>query len=444
MPSASLRGCDDFTRHSRRNFLRLGLGSGLGLNLPELLRAESETGGRGKLAPRQKSLIVVYLSGGISHLDTVDLKPGAPKEIRGEFNPVQSNIPGHPVCELLPLLSTRMDKFLTLKSLVGFADEHSSFQNLTGFQMGVAQRDSKPHLGSVVAKVLGPVVPTFPPFVDLFPTMQHRPYNSPGPGFLGRSAQGVRLQGGDVNTLKLEGGQKQALVDKRGLLESFDAFRGTLETGGVDLNYRRAFDVLLNRKILDALDLSRESEKVRERYGRGSEKHQGDGAPLWNDQLLIARRLVEAGARIVTVGYGFWDTHGNNFGHLKGNLPVFDKGITALVDDLQERGMAEDTLVLVWGEFGRTPKINKDAGRDHWSRVNTALLAGGGLKTGQVIGRTDAQGGEVRDDPIHFQDVLATVYQAMGIDPHSMVMDVGQRPTPILPGTAQPIRRAFA
>jgi len=444
MSYSSPSGCSSFIRLPRRDFIGLGLGFGAGLSLPQLLKAESENRSSVKGVTRQKSLIVVYLSGGISHLDTVDLKPAAPKEIRGEFNPIQSNLPGHPVCELLPLLSCRMDKFLTLKSLVGFADEHSSFQNLTGFQMGVAQRDAKPHLGSVITKVLGPIVPTFPPFVDLFPTMQHRPYNSPGPGFLGRSAQAVRLQGGDVNTLQLEAGQKEALVDKRGLLESMDSFRGFLETGGVDQNYRRAFDVLLNRKILDALDISREPEKVRERYGRGSEKHQGDGAPLWNDQLLVARRLVESGARIVSVGYGFWDTHGNNFGHLKGNLPVFDKGITALVDDLHERGMADDTLVLVWGEFGRTPKINKDAGRDHWSRVNTALLAGGGLKTGQVIGRTDAQGAEVRDDPIHFQDILATVYQAMGIDPHGLVLDVGQRPIPILPGTAQPVRRAFS
>jgi len=435
MPSASLPGCDDFTRHSRRNFLRLGLGSGLGLNLPELLRAESETGGRGKLAPRQKSLIVVYLSGGISHLDTVDLKPGAPKEIRGEFNPVQSNIPGHPVCELLPLLSTRMDKFLTLKSLVGFADEHSSFQNLTGFQMGVAQRDSKPHLGSVVAKVLGPVVPTFPPFVDLFPTMQHRPYNSPGPGFLGRSAQGVRLQGGDVNTLKLEGGQKQALVDKRGLLESFDAFRGTLETGGVDLNYRRAFDVLLNRKILDALDLSRESEKVRERYGRGSEKHQGDGAPLWNDQLLMARRLVEAGARLVTVAYGFWDTHGNNFGHLRQHLPTLDQGLSALVEDIHDRGMDRDCLVILLGEFGRTPKINKDGGRDHWGPCFTGLFAGGGVVPGQVIGSTDEIGAWPDSTAWSPDDLGATVYSALGIDPHAVVRDRLNRPVHINQGT---------
>jgi hypothetical protein len=415
----------------------LGVAGGLGLSLPQLLKADSA----GK---RQKSLIVVYLSGGISHIDTVDMKPSAPKEIRGEFNPIQTKIPGFSVCELMPLFASRVDRFLTLRSLVGFADEHSSFQNLTGFQMGVAQRDAKPHMGSVISKILGPLTPTFPAFVDLFPTMQHRPYNSPGPGFLGRSAQAVRLQGSDVNTLKIETGQKGALADKRTLLESMDVFRGTMETAGVDLNYRRAFDVLCNRNILDALDVDREPDRIREKYGRGSEKHQGDGAPLWNDQLLVARRLIEAGARIVTVGYGFWDTHGNNFGHLKGNLPVFDKGITALVDDLHERGMAEDTLVLVWGEFGRTPKINKDAGRDHWSRVNTAWLAGGGLKTGQIIGRTDAQGGEVRDNPIHFQDVLATVYQAMGIDPHSLVMDVGQRPTPILPGTAQPIRRAFA
>ena len=421
----------------------MGSASSLGLSLPSLMKAEGD-GNPIRGGKSNKSIIVVYLSGGISHIDTVDLKPNAPQEIRGEFKPILTNLPGFSVCELLPLIASRMDKFLLLRSLVGFADEHSSFQNLTGFPMGVAQRDAKPHLGSVISKLFGAPNTNFPPFVDLFPTMQHRPYNSPGPGFLGRSAQPIRLQPADINTLKLETGQKSALVDKRNLLESIDVYRNGMEVSGVDLNYKRAFDVLYNRKILDAMDVTREPVRVRERYGGGSEKHQGDGAPLWNDQLLMARRLVEAGARIVTVGYGFWDTHGNNFGHLKGNLPIFDKGITALVDDLHDRGIAKDTLVLVWGEFGRTPKVNKDAGRDHWSRVNTAFLACGGFKTGQVIGRTDAQAGEVRDDPIHFQDVLATIYEGMGIDPHGMVLDVGKRPNPILPGTAQVIRRALA
>jgi uncharacterized protein (DUF1501 family) len=161
---------------------------------------------------------------------------------------------------------------------------------------------------------------------------------------------------------------------------------------------------------------------------------------LWNDQFLQARRLIEAGVRCVTVAYGFWDTHGNNFGHLRGNLPIFDKGVAALVQDLHDRGLQDDVTVAVWGEFGRTPKINKDAGRDHWPRVNGALLAGGGLRTGQVIGSTDALADSAKDRPVPYQDVVATLYHCLGIDPHEFVRDVFDRPVPVLPGTAQPIR----
>jgi uncharacterized protein (DUF1501 family) len=160
---------------------------------------------------------------------------------------------------------------------------------------------------------------------------------------------------------------------------------------------------------------------------------------MWNDQLLIARRLVEAGARCVTVAYGFWDTHGQNFPWLKQRLPLFDQGISTLVEDIYARGLDRDVTVVVWGEFGRTPKINKDGGRDHWARVNSALLAGGGMRVGQVIGSTDKLGASAASHPIHYLDVLATVYHNLGIDPHSFVPDVSGRPVPILPGTARPI-----
>ncbi len=162
---------------------------------------------------------------------------------------------------------------------------------------------------------------------------------------------------------------------------------------------------------------------------------------MWNDQLLMARRLVESGARVVTVAYGFWDTHGQNFRHLKQHLPLFDQGISALVEDLHARGLSRDVSVVVWGEFGRTPKINKDVGRDHWSRVNSVLLAGGGLRTGQVVGSTDATAAEAKDTPIHYRDVLATIYHNLGIDHHSMVQDISGRPAPILPAEARPIDR---
>src|SRR5439155_26614017 len=172
----------------------------------------------------------------------------------------------------------------------------------------------------------------------------------------------------------------------------------------------QAFEVLTSSKLVEALDVSREPRAVRDRYGHGSTRHQGDGAPLYNDHFLMARRLVEAGVRCVTVAYGFWDTHGQNFRHLRSNLPVFDQGISALVEDLHQRGLDRDVTVLVWGEFGRTPRINRDAGRDHWAPVNCALMAGGGMPTGQVVGSTDRFGAYAAARQVHYRDILATVY----------------------------------
>ena len=428
----SHRYCDGV---SRRSFLQIGGLALGGLSLPHLLQAE-QTGGRS-----HKSVIMVYLTGGISHQDTVDLKPDAPKEVRGEFKPIRTNVPGVQLCELLPRLAQSANRLAIIRSLVGQVDEHSSFQSTTGFNMDVTRREGKPHFGSVVARVRGATDPVIPPFIDLFPTMQHRPYNSPAGGFLGRTAGGVRVDGQDLAIMRLKGRTTAELGDRRELLTQMDRLKGAMDSVGMDSQYRRAFDVLTSSKLLQAVDVSRESEKVRDRYGRGSTKHLGDGAPMWNDQLLMARRLVEAGARVVTVAYGFWDTHGQNFRHMKQHLPLFDQGISALVDDLHERGMDKDTTVVVWGEFGRTPKINKDSGRDHWARVNSAILAGGGMKVGQVIGSTDKSGGEARVDPVHYRDVLATVYHNLGIDPHMMVSDIGGRPNAILPSEARPIGR---
>jgi uncharacterized protein (DUF1501 family) len=205
----------------------------------------------------------------------------------------------------------------------------------------------------------------------------------------------------------------------------------------MDANYRQAFEVLTSSQLVEAMDLSKEPATTRERYGASSSRHQGDGAPLWNDQLIMARRLVEAGVRCVTVAYGFWDTHGNNFNHLRNNLPVFDRGIATLIDDLHTRGLSDDVTLMVWGEFGRTPRINKDAGRDHWAPVNGVLMAGGGMPTGQVLGSSDAFGAYAADRPIHYRDILATMYQNMGIDHHHMIRDALNRPIHILPPQSQ-------
>jgi hypothetical protein len=434
------RFCDGL---SRRSFLQVGaLGVG-GLTLPNLLRADATAGRRSS----HKSVIMVYLSGGMSHHETFDLKPNAPAEIRGEFNPISTNVPGTQVGEYLPRISRVMDKLVVLRSLVGFADEHSSFQTSTGFGMDRTRRENRPHFGSVTARMLGRTDPVMPAFVDLFPTMQHRPYNSPGPALLGAAASGVRVDGEDIAVMRPRGVTIDQLQDRRSLVSQLDGGFGRNADGttrrGVDTFHEMAYEVLTSNKMTEAVDITKEPDSVRNRYGRGSSTHLGDGAPLWNDQLLMARRLVEAGARVVTVAYGFWDTHGGNFSHMRRHLPTFDAGISALIEDIYQRGLDQDVTVCVWGEFGRTPKINKDAGRDHWAPVNFALLSGGGMKTGQVIGATDSIGGQVRTDAIHYHDVLATIYENLGVDPHGMVYDIANRPNPILPSTANVIRRIF-
>ncbi len=431
------RYCDSL---SRRSFLKIGGLAMGGLGLPQLLEAEARAG----VGRSHKAVIMVYLSGGLAHQDTFDLKPNAPEGIRGEFKPIDTKVPGVQFGELLPCLASSADKLTVIRSIVGLRDEHSSFQNITGFPMDQSQREGKPHFGSVISKVQGPKDPVVPPFIDLFPVMQHRPYNSPGPGQLGLAHRAARMDGDDLALLKQDAVTPARFDDRKRMLDQFDQFRRAVdsaEMGGMDTFYQRAFDVLANSKVARALDVEKEDPRLRARYGIGSSKHLGDGAPLWNDQLLIARRLVEAGARCVTVAYGFWDTHGGNFRHLKQHLPTFDRGISALVEDIYARGLDQDVTVVVWGEFGRTPKINKDAGRDHWARVNSALLAGGGMRVGQVIGSTDPLGGSAATHPVHYHDVLATVYRNLGIDPHAFIQDKSGRPFMALPSTARPIEQ---
>jgi len=434
------RFCDGIPR---RSFLQLGGLAVGGLTLPGLLKAEAASGA----GSSHKSVIMVYLSGGISHQDTVDLKAEAPPEIRGEFLPTPTSVPGIQIGELLPQLALVMDRCAIIRSVVGQRDEHTSFQNLTGHPMDIAQRDGYPNFGAVISQVQGATSPVTPPFLDLFPTMKHRPYNSAGAGYLGPRHNQVKADGEDMASMKLRYVSADQFTKRRDLLRQFDSVRRSAESAGLlgmDEIYDRAFDVLTSSRLVDALDIEREPASVRDRYGKGSPRHLGDGAPLWNEQLLMARRLVEAGVRVVTVAYGFWDTHGNNFRHLKQHLPTFDQGIAALISDIGERGLDQDVTVLVWDEFGRTPKINKDAGRDHWAAVNCAWLAGGGMKVGQVIGSTDSQAAYAADRPVDYRDILATVYHNMGIDPHSYIRDVSERPVPIMPESARPIRELIS
>lgn len=422
---------------SRRTFLQIGSLAIGGLTLPNLLAAEEKSKTRSN-----KSVIMVYLAGGLSHQDTFDLKPEAPAGIRGEFQPVDTAVPGIQIGELLPMTCRVVDRLAILRSVVGQRDEHSSFQSIAGYPMNETLREGYPSFGSIIAKLKGSSDGVMPPFVDLFPTMQHRPYNSPTAGALGPSYAGVKADGEQLASMKLRYISPNQFAGRRSLLNALDGIRRRVDGGAIDAmgsHYTRAFDVLTSSQLVTALDVEREDPKVRERYGKGSPNHLGDGAPQWNDQLLAARRLVEAGVRCVTVAYGFWDTHGDNFNALKQRLPLFDQGVSALVEDIYSRGLDKDLTVVIWGEFGRTPKINKDAGRDHWSRVNSALLAGGGMRVGQVIGATDKTADSVIDRPIHYREVLATVYHNLGIEPDEAVTDVAGRRMQVLPPNVRPI-----
>jgi hypothetical protein len=429
------RFCDGV---SRRSFLQIGALAMGGLTLPSLLQAQTRSGSRS-----HKSIIMVYLSGGMSHHDTFDMKPDAPAEIAGEFRPIATNVNGIRISEYLPRLAGMMDKLTVVRSIAGLRDEHSSFHTVSGFPMDITRRENKPNVGSVISRVLGRTDPVTPAYVDLFPTMQHRPYNIPGPGFVGPAHAGAKVENEQLNLMRLSDMSQEGLRNRRQLLDTVDQLRRANDAAAMDrmdVSYRQAFEVLTSNRLVDALDLTKENRHIRDRYGYGSPRHQGDGAPLWNDQLLMARRLVEAGVRCVTVAYGFWDTHGGNFRHLRQNLPVFDQGISALIEDIHERGLDKDVSVIVWGEFGRTPRINRDVGRDHWAPVGHALMAGGGIPTGQMIGATDAIGAYPNQNPIHYRNILATLYHNLGIDPHTIVRDVFDRPTTILPEDARPVR----
>lgn len=430
--------CDGY---SRRNFIKIGaLGMG-GLALPQLLQAESAAG----IRKSHKAVIMIYLPGGPPHQDTFDLKLDAPSEIRGEFRPISTNLPGLQICEHLPRIATVCDKLAVIRSMSDAVDDHSDFMCMTGRRKNNQPPGGWPTFGAVASKILGPTDAGVPPFVGLEPRMQHRPYNAATPGFLGVGHNSFRPAGEGKADMVLNGVTLDRLADRKRLLANFDKFRRDVDSSGLmdgmDAFNQQAFGVLTSSKLLEALDVQREDKRLIEAYGQGDAKVHGDAAPMMNEQFLVARRLVEAGARVVTVAYGFWDYHGNNFGNARKDLPLLDQGLTALIQDLHQRGLQNDVSVVVWGEFGRTPTINKDGGRDHWPRASCALLAGGGMKVGQVIGATDRLGGEPNERPVTFGEVFATLYHNLGIDVNKVtVPDLAGRPNFLVPDGAQPIR----
>jgi hypothetical protein len=434
-PATSRRHCDGV---SRRDFVRIGaLGLG-GLSLAQLLALEAaqadstqaRSASEGSTPTRRvsegskkrhKSLIMVYLCGGPPHQDMYDLKADAPAEIRGEFRPIPTAVPGIEVCELLPNIARIMDKLVPLRTVVGCRDDHASYQCCTGHLSQNAPAGGWPHIGSSSSRLQGPVISGIPPFVSLCYVTQHKPYNEPTAGFLGLGHNAFRPMGEGRDDLVLQGVTADRLGDRKRLLSSVDQFRrqwdGSRTMDGLDTFTQRAMGILTSSQFFDALDITKEDQKTRERYGHyDPSKPKGDGAPRVPQNLLLARRLVEAGVRVVTINYSFWDWHGQNFKNAKDELPIFDRAVSALVEDLHERGLADDCTVIAWGEFGRTPKINKDAGRDHWPRVSCALMAGGGMKTGQTIGATDRLGGEPETRPVTFEEIHATLYHNLGIN----------------------------
>lgn len=427
----SFQTCDGVSRRDALKIGSLAFGGLSTLTLPEILRAEQQAGKKS-----HKAVIMIYMCGAPGHQDLYDLKMDAPDEIRGEFRPVSTSVPGMDLCEHLPGLAKAADKIVPIRSMYGSPNgAHDSFICYTGKSFQNQPTGGWPAIGSVISKLQGPTNPAVPPFVGLAPNTGHPPYGSPGhPGFLGVGHSAFRPSGPSREDMVLNGISLERLNSRKQLLASVDTIRRDLDASGamdgMDTLNAQAIDILTSSKLAEALDLSKEPVEVRERYGKGDPKNYGDGAPRNLEHFLTARRLVEAGARVVTLNFGRWDFHSNNFNGLRDtHLPQFDQGLSALIEDLYARGMDQDVAVVAWGEFGRTPRINKDAGRDHWPQVGCALLAGGGWKTGQIIGATDRLGAEIADRPVHFGEVFASLYQHMGVDSSTLTMpDFSGRP----------------
>ena len=431
---------------SRRSFLKVGgLASGAfgSVTLADLMRAEAGSPRKNS----EKAIINIFLGGGPPHQDMWEIKTEAPSEIRGEFSPISTSVPGIQIGECFPKLAGMMDKLAVIRSVVGCSGGHDAFQCFSGWNRNSLQSiGGRPSIGSVLSRIHGPSDPSIPASVALAAKTSHVPWSEPGaPGFLGAAHQPFRPNGGGMENLTLNGVTLDRLQNRGQLLTSLDNMKRTADaTGmmdGVDAFTSAAFGVLTSSKLADALDVSKEPEEVRARYGDGKPyKYQYDGAPTCNDHILLARRLIEAGVRSVTLSFGRWDSHGANFDLVRDHGTKLDQAVSALVEDLDERGMLENVTILVWGEFGRTPRVNKNAGRDHWPQVSCALVAGGGMRTGQAIGATNRLGERAVERPVDMQEIVGTAYYNLGLDPMSTtVSDPTGRPQ-FLVDKREPIR----
>ncbi len=439
---------------SRRALLCAGSLGIAGLSLPEILAAESVS----QSARRGKSIILIHLDGGPPQMDLIDPKPDAPISVRSPFAPISTNVPGVQLTELMPRCATITDQLVLLRSLVGSDGQHHAFQCQSGYkQNDLRGIGGRPALGCVANHLLGTPADNVPTFVDL---MQGRPLvrNSARPGFLGPSYKPFRPDISDRWKRDLEDGMKNELArlgnnhktelnlikeipvsrldDRLALLGKLDQFNRDLDASGsmgaMDHFTRQAYNVLTSGEFADAMDIDKEDSKVIAHYtpemkwsGTQSTTSEGPDSAL---KFLLARRLIEAGVRVVSLSLSDFDTHRANNTRMENLGPLFDFSLHALVTDLQNRDMLDDVTILAWGEFGRTPKINDEGGRDHWPRLSMGMMAGGGVPGGLVLGASDRQGGNVVDRPIPFADVIATLYHHVGIDTDTMIHDQTGRP----------------
>jgi hypothetical protein len=412
----------------RRMFLHVGAVGALGLTLPQFLRLQAADPAPAKKGPKAESIIHIFLPGGAAHQESWDPKPNAPIEYRGEMKQVQTNVEGVLLNECLTQTAKVTDKITICRSMTHgeAAHERGTHNMFTGYRPSPAL--TFPSMGSVVAHELG-VRNNLPPYVAV-PTM---PTNYAGSGYLS-SAYAPFSLGSDpanggfkVQDLTLPGGvTEERFNTRRNLLdtvnEHFKAKEKSDNLDAMDTFYQRAYGLISSEKARDAFDINKEDAKLRDQYGRNAA----------GQRLLMARRLVEAGVRFVTLTYGGWDLHNGIVAGTKNQLPQLDQAFAALINDLNSRGMLDKTMVMISSEFGRTPKINTTAGRDHWPKVFSVVLAGGGIKKGFVYGKSDATASEPDEDGLTVEDLAQTVYQCLGIDATKKLMSPGERPIDIV------------
>ncbi len=434
--------------HSRRNFLQVGLGGAAGLGLVPLLRATANEGGN-QLAARAKRCLLIWMDGGPSHHESFDPKTDAPVEIRGEFKPTATNVPGTQICELLPKVSQVMNLVTVIRSVAhrdpghGGGNHYLTTGSPTPVPIGCGDSASfHPSLGSFIAKERGAAA-GLPAYVQFALPSALR---SGGPNFLGSKYAPFLIANNPNNpdfqlpdvTLPpgIAEGRAQSRAALRKSLDNLQRFGDEAAADparGLDNFHEQAQRLVTSSLTKQAFDINRESDKTRDAYGR----------TMVGQQCLLARRLVEAGVPFVTVQHAGWDHHTHIFKYLKDRwLPIFDVAFSTLLRDMDERGLLEDTLVLALGEFGRTPKINKDSGRDHWPGAMSIVAAGAGVPRGCMIGATDKQGAAPSERPLKVEDFFCSIYTKLGIDPHKELLTSEGRPVPIVNG-GQPIDELF-